>query len=199
MTTPFACSMADPLDGRWFLARGFMGPRASKECAATLVRGDKDLQEGQSPATEKKLQGGNAFPLADGASRSRQSTIAPGQTDTPGKLSRRQLGTVVRPSPVNHPTAPARRPFRLVRGHRHRYSTREVVTTWPWPDFISSRESRESAFPGRKNFPLLEHHCPRSNARCTRDCAMSRMISSQVAPWHSRCVASWMMFVGCND
>jgi hypothetical protein len=39
-------------------------------------------------------------------------------------------------------------------------STREVVATWPWPDFISSRESRESAFPGRKNFPLLEHHCP---------------------------------------
>jgi hypothetical protein len=64
-----------------------MARRASKECAATLVRGDKHLQEGQSPATEKKLQGGNGFPLADGASRSRQSTIAPGQAITPGKLS----------------------------------------------------------------------------------------------------------------
>ena len=93
-----------------------MGRRASKECAATLVRGDKHLQEGQSPATEKKLQSGNGFPLADGASRSRQSTIAPGQADTPGKLSRRQLGTVVRPSPVNHPTAPARRPLPIAIG-----------------------------------------------------------------------------------
>src|SRR2546427_11180679 len=73
---PLACSMADPLDCRWILAFDFMGPRASKECAASLVRGDKYLREGRSLAIEKKLQGGNGFPLGDGACRSRRSTIA---------------------------------------------------------------------------------------------------------------------------
>src|SRR5882672_241299 len=74
MTLPLACSMADPLDGLWFLAREFMGPRASKECAARLARGDNHLREGRAAVAEKKLQGGNGFPLAAGPRRSRWST-----------------------------------------------------------------------------------------------------------------------------
>src|SRR2546426_5285201 len=135
MTMPLACSMADPLDCRWILAFNFMGPRASKECAASLVRGDKYLREGRSLAIEKKLQGGNGFPLGDGACRSRRSTIAsveplllklsegaPQPWRSAGRNSGSAIGprSAIRSSFVNHPIARARRPFRLMRRQRHR-------------------------------------------------------------------------------
>ena len=44
MTLPLACSMDDPLDGRWFLALEFMAPRASKECAGANGYGDSYLR-----------------------------------------------------------------------------------------------------------------------------------------------------------
>src|SRR5216684_5321042 len=76
MTLPLACSIDAPLDGLWFLAREFMGPRDSKECAARLGRGDNHLREGRAAAAEKKLQGGNEFLLAAGPRRSPRSMIA---------------------------------------------------------------------------------------------------------------------------
>jgi len=53
-----------------------------------------------------------------------------------------------------------------------------------------------SIFPDRNNFPLLEDTAACWNVRRTRGCAVSRMISGQMAHgnvlWHSRCLASML-------
>src|SRR6266849_1460424 len=158
MTLPLACSIDDPLDGLWFLAREFMGPRDSKECAARLGRGDNHLREGRAAAAEKKLQGGNEFPLAAGPQRSPRSMIASSvqamidlhklSGSAPGPLLRavalgRSGGASCRRSaprshrrPSHHATAPAAVPLRSMRASRADMST----------------------FPDRNNFPLLEDH-----------------------------------------
>ena len=95
---PLACSMADPLDGRWILARGFMAPRGSKEYAEGSGRGDRHLRERWRPAKENKLQGGKGFPRAD-ASATAPSTIASPPGPSLGNVERRCPGRPPAPPP----------------------------------------------------------------------------------------------------
>src|SRR5712692_3742372 len=156
MTLPLACSIDDPLDGLWFLAREFMGPRDSKECAARLGRGDNHLREGRAAAAEKKLQGGNEFPLAAEPRRSPRSMITSSVQAMIDlhKLSGSAPGPLLRAVALGRSGgASCRRSARrdhIVAPHITRLHPRRA------PSINASIARGMSTFPDRNNFPLLE-------------------------------------------
>jgi hypothetical protein len=173
MTMPLACSMADPLDGRWILARGFMAPRGSKEYAAGLGRGDRHLRERRRAAKANKLQGGKGFPRAD-ASATTPSTIAspPGPSLRGGNV----LGALRLPPPavslriacppavlsvvVRHVArllSPARSPF--MRGRA--FPIDETLKFKSDADAAHDPIPSQVSLSGQEEFSALDHHMKR--------------------------------------